>query len=138
MDIQNANDQVPKPDARKILWFVFISAIIVYNIIAMLLAQAQEDFKGFVASDDGFASLLFYVLLSVSLINFIVLFKLKEKIAKESLPRKKQSLTVASYAIGEMMAIFGLVLFLVAGNFAYLYSFSVLALVGMILVYPGE
>lgn len=138
MENQQFNANSTKPDTRKILWLAFTSAIIVYNIVAVLIAQSQKDFKGFVVPNDGLMPLLFYALLLASLINFIASFRLKEKIAIELLPGKKQSLTVASYAVSEMIAIYGLILFLIAGDFNHLYLFSGMSLAAMLLVYPRQ
>ena len=139
------NDQLPvKPLNEKIIWFAFFSAIFIYNVVAVLISQSGEFFgedMGFVGLDPEMFSILFYVFLVFSIIQLVILFKWNSKIEHkpvEVLPENKKNLSMIKYAIAEAMAIYGLTLFLMNGNFSHLILFSGLAIVGMFLSYPKE
>ena len=140
-----SNGQLPvKPLNEKLLWFAFFSAIFIYNIVAVLNSQSGEFLegdKGFVGLDGEMISILFYVFLLFSIVQLVVLFKWnpKKKYNPAELPpRNSGNLSVMKYGIAEAMAIYGLTLFLMNGNFNHLILFSGLAIVGMFLSYPKE
>lgn len=159
MKNQQLNPNSKNPDLIKIVWFMFTSAIIVYNVIAVLIAHFQENFKGFVESNEdlvignfqrfpgigGFVelsgdliSLLFYALLVLSVSSFVVALRYGEKVKTAQSAEDKQKFSVVSYACIETIAIYGLVLFLITGSFNYLFLFSGVAIITMLLVYPRE
>ena len=155
---------VSKPPSKKVLWFAFFIAIFIYNIVAILIAQTpsesriktfapklagsdieknirdQDKFMGFGGMDTGTYTLLFYVFLAISAINFIVIFKLRSKTNAGRPVRqafgKEFDFGILRMAFAESMAIFGLLLFLINGNFSHLILFTVLAIIGMLSVYP--
>jgi len=139
------NGQLPeKPLKEKLLWFAFFSAIFIYNVVAVLISQSGEFFEGdegFVGLDGKIISILFYVFLLFSIVQLVVLFKWNPK-KKYNLaelpPRNSGNLSVMKYGIAEAMAIYGLTLFLMNGDFNHLILFSGLAIVGMFLSYPKE
>jgi hypothetical protein len=136
-------NNIPKPPSNKILWYMFFIAIFVYNIVAVFMSY-DEKFgeNGFIGTESGLYSMLFYALIIISFINFIVIFKLKAK-SESKTPilnssGKEINYTVVRIAFAESMAIFGLVLFLINGNFNHLMFFTALAIVGMFIVYPRK
>ena len=138
------NNQLPvKPPNEKLLWFAFLGAIFIYNIVAVMISRSSEFFekeRGFVGLDSEMLSVLFYILLFLSIIQLAILFKWNSKVEHkptESLPENKKIFTI-KYALAESMAIYGLTLFLMNGNFNHLILFSGLAVVGMFLSYPKE
>ncbi len=146
MEVQNnqpLTNNIPKPASNKILWFMFFIAIFVYNIVAVFMSY-DEKFgeNGFIGMESGMYSLLFYAFIIISVINFVVIFKLKAKTDIKSPTQqssgKEINYTVVRIAFAESMAIFGLALFLVNGNFNHLLFFTALAIVGMFLVYPKK
>lgn len=144
----NQNDlsltnNTPKPISNKILWFMFFIAIFVYNIVAVFISY-DEKFggNGFIGMESGLYSMLFYTFIIISIVNFIVIFKLKAKTDVKS-PVQQSSGKEINYAVvriafAESMAIFGLVLFLINGDFNHLLLFTALAIAGMFLVYPKK
>ena len=139
------NNQPPvKPPNEKLLWVAFLGAIFIYSIVAVIISQTGEGFeegKGFVGLDSEIFSMLSYVLLFFSIIQLVVLLKWnpKRKYGPTELPSKDRgNLSIMKYGIAEAMAIYGLTLFLINGNFNYLILFSGLAVVGMLLSYPKK
>ncbi|MFZ2969707.1 MAG: hypothetical protein WA063_01015 [Minisyncoccia bacterium] len=144
--MENQNNRLsinntPKPPSSKVFWFVFFIAIFIYNIVAIVMSS-DEKFgeNGFIGMDNGTYSMLFYAFLAVSAVNFVVIFKLKSKTDVKFPVRqasgKEINYSLVKIAFAESMAIFGLMLFLMNGNFSHLMLFTVLAIVGMFLVYP--
>jgi len=163
---QMSQSRVPKQPSKKVLWSVFFIAIFIYNIVAILISQmpsesrvrtfapklagtdiearvqTQNEFAGFIEIDSGTYSLLFYLFLIISAVNFIVIFKLKPKAESKNAILNSSggpiNYGLLRIAFAESMAIFGLVLFLISGNFSHLILFTALAIIGMIFVYPRE
>lgn len=161
---QLPQNNVPKPPSNKFLWFAFFFAIFIYNIVAILIAQTpdesriktfapklagsdigrsirdQDKFMGFVGMDIGTYTLLFYAFLAISAINFIVIFKFRSKanVGRQAQQEfgKEFNFGVLRIVFAESIAIFGLLLFLLNGNFSHLILFTALAIIGMLLVYP--
>ncbi|MCK4891039.1 MAG: hypothetical protein KAS78_00070 [Candidatus Pacebacteria bacterium] len=137
---------IKNPNHYKILWFMFLSAIIIYNVIAILFTKTEEGFygNGFIGMENSLYNIMFYAFLILSLIQIIIILKLNSKYYKNKYsPIKektafKQGLPVFKFAIAEASAIYGLMLLLVNGNYNHLILFSVLGLFGMILAYPKE
>ena len=144
MDYRSSDQSSEKPLNEKLLWFAFFSAIFIYNIVAVIISRSGEFFDedaGFVGLDSEMLSILFYVFLLFSIIQLVILFKWnpKKKYNPAELPPKNNgNLSVMKYGIAEAMAIYGLTLFLMNGNFSHLILFSGLAVVGMFLSYPKE
>lgn len=156
----------PKQPSIKVLWSVFFIAIFIYNIVAISIAQmpsesriktfapklagsdletmvrTQDRFMGFIGMDGGTYSLIFSAFLIVSMINFVVIFKLKPKVESKNTIFNSSggpiNYVLLRIAFAESMAIFGLMLFLINGNFSHLILFTALAVIGMLLVYPRE
>ncbi|MFA6096080.1 MAG: hypothetical protein WC788_00455 [Candidatus Paceibacterota bacterium] len=163
---QTPKANAPKPINNKVLWFAFFVAIFVYNIVAILIAQmpsesriktfapklagsdietivqSQDRFMGFIGMDGGTYSLVFSAFLIISIINFVVIFKLNPKAESKNAIFNSSggpiNYGLLRIAFAESMAIFGLMLFLINGNFSHLILFTALAIVGMLLVYPRE
>ena len=144
MENQTNNQAPAKPPNEKLIWFAFLGAIFVYSIVAVIISQSGEGFeegKGFVGLDGEMFSVLFYTLISLSIIQLIVLFKWNSKVEHkqvEALPESKKNLFTIKYALADAMAVYGLTLFLMNGNFNHLILFSGLAVVGMFLSYPKK
>lgn len=146
MENQNnllSTNNISKPPSNKILWSMFFIAIFVYNIVAVFVSY-DEKFgeNGFIGMESGLYSMLFYALIIISIVNFIVIFKLKAKMDIKSPVRqssgKEVNYAVVRIALAESMAIFGLVLFLINGDFNHLLLFTALAVFGMFIVYPRK
>lgn len=144
MENQTNNQPPVKPPNEKLLWVAFFGAIFIYSVVAVIISQTGEGFeagKGFVGLDSEAFSILFYALLFFAIIQLVVLFKWNSKIEHkqvEILSENKKNLFTIKYALADAMAIYGLVLFLMNGNFNYLILFSGLAIVGMFLSYPKK
>ena len=139
------NNQLPvKPPNEKLLWASFFGAIFIYSVVAVIIAQTGEGFeegKGFIGLESEMFSILFYILLFLAIIQLIVLFRWNSKTEHkpmESLPENKRNLFMIKYALADAMAVYGLTLFLINGNFNHLILFSGLAVVGMLLSYPKK
>ena len=144
MNYHSNNQSSEKPLNEKLLFFIFLSAIFIYNAVAVIISQSGEFFEkgeGFAGLDGETILILFYVFLFFSIIQLIILLKWnpKRKFSPAELPlQNKGNLFVVKYGIAEAMAIYGLILFLLNGNFDHLILFSVLAIIGMFLSYPKE
>ena len=144
MENQTNNQPSVKPPNEKLFWYAFFGAIFIYSIVAVIIAQTGEGFeegKGFVELEGEIFSMLFYILLFISVIQLAILFKWNSKMehkATEVLFENKKNLFMIKYALAEAMAVYGLVLFLTNGNFNYLILFSGLAVIGMFLSYPRK
>ena len=144
MNYHSNNQSSEKPLNEKLLFFAFLSAIFIYNAVAVIISQSGEFFEkgeGFAKLDGEMISILFYVFLFFSIIQLIILLKWnpKRKFSLAELPPQNDGdLFVIKYGIAEAMAIYGLILFLLNGNFDHLILFSVLAIIGMFLSYPKE
>ncbi|MCK5491366.1 MAG: hypothetical protein KAI67_06015 [Candidatus Pacebacteria bacterium] len=123
---------------KRTMWFMFCMAIFVYNIVAVILSRSENEFGW---SDGNMYNTLFYVLAVLSLIQFIVVIKLNAKIREKSLmlmPNKHTEYYMLPIAFSEAIAIYGLILFLLHGNFQHLILFSSMAIFGLLLSYPKE
>lgn len=141
---QSLNKNSVKPPNKKLFWVAFLGAIFIYSAVAVIIAQTGEGFeegKGFVGLEGEIFSVLFYAFLFLSIIQLAVLFKWNSKMEHkpiEALSEDKKNLFMIKYALADAMAIYGLTLFLMNGNFNYLILFSGLAVVGMLLSYPKK
>lgn len=138
MENQQLGTKTTTSDIRKFLWFLFAFAIVIYNIVAIAIAQYDKSFKGYITSDEFITFPLLLIFVNALVINFIVLFNLRVKLKKAQSDKEKQKYSILSFIVSEVIAIYGLVLFLIGGGFNQLYFFSVMALIAMFLVYPGE
>lgn len=136
MENQLNNQSPAKPPNEKFLWCAFLGAIFIYSVVAVIISQSGESF---VELDSEMLSILFYAFLFLSIVQLSILFKWNSKVEHkpiETLPENKKNLFMIKYALADAMAIYGLMLFLLNGNFNYLILFSGLAIVGMLLSYP--
>ncbi|MCK4592554.1 hypothetical protein KAT63_03920 [Candidatus Parcubacteria bacterium] len=139
------NNQLPvKPPNEKLLWASFLGAIFIYSVVAVMIAQTGEGFeegKGFIELESEMFSVLFYAFLFLAIIQLIVLFRWNSKTEHklmESLSENKRNLFMIKYALADAIAVYGLTLFLINGNFNHLILFSGLAIIGMLLSYPKK
>lgn len=169
--MEQKNDQLPqtvasRPINNKILWLMFLIAIFVYNVVAVLISLApkdagirnfisslmgsegkpiirgQDEFAGFAGLDGGTYFLLLCAFLIISVVDFVMILKLKQK-AESKTPILGPSGSPINFGIlriafAESMAIFGLVLFLLNGDLGHLIFFTFLAIIGMLLAYPKQ
>lgn len=144
MEDRTDNQFPARPLNEKFLWLMFFSAIFIYSVVAVIISKFGEGFeegKGFIGLESETFSVLFYVFLFFAIIKLIILFRWSSKTEHkpvESLPENKRNLFMAKYALADAIAIYGLTLFLINGNFSHLILFSGLAVVGMLVSYPRQ
>ena len=144
MENQTSNQSPVKPPNKKLFWFMFLGAIFIYSVVAVIISQTGEGFeegKGFIGLESEMFSVLFYALLFLAIIQLAVLFKWNSEVERkpaEALPENKKNLFMIKYVLADAIAVYGLTLFLINGNFNHLILFSGLAVIGMLLSYPRK
>lgn len=138
-----------KGDLRKgyitsiVLGILMIIHLLIYILIVELIKINFSPFKGF--SDFPEVELLKYVLLGVTAADFGLLFFLRKIIVKklqegnlkkEEIVNRLLLLSIIIYALCEVIAIYGHILFLVAGNSQNFYIFLALCVICLGIFFP--
>ncbi len=138
----------------RILWVLFVLAVIVYmilmafpSLIFLLFRVSSEKydinkFSGFVPEFSKFKGFLTAVFFVVSLCFLLLAQKINPRgiIFVDDLGKKANNVSkyVLSFALSESIAIMGLVLFLIIGVKISLYVFGTLSLISLFLCYPRK
>lgn len=138
-----------KGDLRKgyitsiVLGILMIIHLLIYIVIVELIKINYTPFKGF--SDFPQVDNLKYLLLGVAVADFgfiyfirrIIVTKLQEgDLQREEIVGRFLILSLIIYALCESIAIYGLILFLIAGNSLNFYTFLILCLVCLGIYFP--
>jgi len=134
----------PAPDALakacRIAQVIGIALLVSLGVYAFVVNQIQRIHAPFAGFSPGVPlDLLRWILAAVGLAT-LGLVRVVQRIilANTALPpeRRLHSAAVVSLALCESVAIYGFVLFLVAGRASDFYVFAALALVGFVLYFP--
>jgi len=142
VSVNSSSKPTKKPTNKKSLWFAIFSSIIIYNIVAISISATEKDFRGngFVKIENNIYSMIFFIFLFFSLIQFIIIFKINSKDKKETSklsPEKENYFFGLKIAMANAIAIYGIALFLINGNYNHLLLFTGLGLSGMLYIYKN-
>ena len=130
-------------DNKKGLWLAFISSIIFYNVIAISISTTEENFQGngFIEIENNVYFIMFIIFLLLSFVQFVIIFKINSKDENKTLKLsrgKENYFWGLKIAMANVIAIYGITLFLINGNFNHLLLFTGLGLSGMFYIYFKE
>jgi F0F1-type ATP synthase membrane subunit c/vacuolar-type H+-ATPase subunit K len=126
-----------------VLGILMIINLLIYIVIVELIKINFAPFQGF--SDFPQVDTLKYVLLGVAIADFGLLYFIRRIIVKklqegdlrrEEIVERLMPLSLIIYALCESIAIYGLILFLLAGNSLNFYIFLILCLVCLGIYFP--
>ena len=122
---------------QKVLWFAFVGAIVIYNLIAFAIHASGTVFE----IDFAVPRIFFYGMLFLAFGDLVVIYRLSAPLRESALPitpQKQQALFVISLALAEAIAILGLVFFFLGGEINIMWLLSALSLIGMALAFPKK
>ncbi|MBN2328459.1 MAG: hypothetical protein JXR73_15050 [Candidatus Omnitrophica bacterium] len=130
---------------RKKLWFlwsVFIDAIVIYLVLAYFLVSSNT-------SNPDFVPIVAMVTILLSIISAMISILIRLKlltgpiqngaldIHSEQGFQKYQTISIVNWALSESVAVFGLILVIISGNFYYAIPYCVISLILLILHRPS-
>lgn len=132
----------------KMIWFAMVTSVLVYGILIFLVAPVDAD-------DELILDTMTIVLAFAAVVMAISALVLPRLIAKSSVPESDgpeipqpvSAFAVAPrlipaftvrYAMLEAVAILGLVLAFLQGDYRYFAPFAAVSLLGLFLAYPSE
>lgn len=135
----------------RILWGVFVIAVLLYFVTGEIISARVEDFKsgGLVDPDSGMLWVIRLILIAESVVSLVILqamFSTDQMMARlvakssevtdELLTQALSTRQILSLAFIEAIAIYGLALFIMNGHRYDLYGFGVVALLMLMLLRP--
>lgn len=112
-----------------------IASVFLYAVIVEVVKRWLAPFAGFGGLTPATADMLFYVFLVMALGHYVVIRVIDKVVAGKSPAHLPQG-AIISLALCEAVALYGLVLFLLAGNANHFYIFMALALLLFYLFFP--
>ncbi|MGC9327131.1 MAG: hypothetical protein ACP5I1_05835 [Candidatus Hinthialibacter sp.] len=124
------------------LWSAFIYAILIYLVLAYFLVSSKT-------SNPDFVPIIAMVTILLSVVTAIISVLIRLKlltgpiqngsldIETEQGFQKYQTISIINWALSESIAVFGLILVIISGNFYYVIPYSVISLVLLILHRPS-
>jgi hypothetical protein len=104
-----------------------IGSVFIYAVAVEVLKRALAPFAGFAALTPAQAQMLKYVFIALAIADFF-LIKFMQKILGSRSIHQLFGAAIGTFAVSESVAVFGLVLFLLAGNAMDFYLFMFLSL----------
>ncbi|MGO8761729.1 MAG: hypothetical protein ACLP2P_06115 [Desulfobaccales bacterium] len=121
--------------AVNFIGLAMIAAVFVYAGVVELLKWRWAPFAGFARFDPHTISLLKYAFLALAAAQYGIIKALQKILPAKSVDHLAQA-AVITFALCEAVALFGLVLFLLAGNAMDFYVFMVISLGFFTLFFP--
>lgn len=135
-DIWNKKMNQEQPSIVKILWFCFTGCPVVYFLIGYsILPQANKTIV-LRPSDLSGTLFMFFAVLSLAAITFTHVYL--PKFLEIPDEKKKNTIRFTQYALSEAIAIMGLVLSFIGGNFTELAVLCGVSLISFFKLYPEE
>ncbi len=126
--------------ASKIISVAMLVSVLVYPVIVEFMKRTHQPFEGFAPQNAVRLPDIFYGLALLSLVGIRVVRKaiLKRSAGDDlkTLVAKLHISNIATYALSEVPAILGLVLFLIGGYTRQFYALLLFALLLMVLYFP--
>ena len=117
-----------------IIFTAFLFSSLVYLIVGFSLTRSGWQP---ILTATNLGVILFGVFLAISIVLIVVAIQLRSRLAsQESNPQGVLSRSILLFALSEVPAILGLVLFLLTGKFLYLVLLCVLSILSFFLVRP--
>ncbi len=104
-----------------------IGSVFIYAVVVEVLKRALAPFSGLADLTPGQGQMLKYIFVALAIGHFFLIKFMQKILATGSVERLFQA-AVVTFALSEAVAIFGLVLFLLAGNAMDFYLFMFLSL----------
>lgn len=154
MNNQFPNYQPTKPISAKRQWFAYFAIILFFNIFVLLSEKypillkyiaggngskryiaSDGSFEGFVELEKGTYNIIFYLLMTISIVILFCVLKINAQTKSDKMKDKDGSVRLQlTYLIGAL----GLLLFLIHGEWEKFLLFSALAVIGIFKVFPGR
>ena len=123
-----------------IIGVAMIMSVVIYAFVVEMIRLQQDPFTGFASQSVGQLQEVFY---GVALVMLFVIRKVRSLILKADEVQDQRSLvmrlrmaTIVTFALCEVPAILGLVLFLTGGFHKEFYLFLALSLSAMVIYFP--
>lgn len=132
-------DQIPPLKQRYLvinfIGLAMIASVFVYAVIVEIFKRYYAPFTGFADLPPHLADMLRYILLFVALVFYLLIRVIQKRLTAKS-PKLLPSIAIATFALCEAVAIFGLMLFLLTGNSLDFYTFFATSLFLFYLFFP--
>ncbi len=104
-----------------------VISVFLYAVVVEVLKRVYAPFTGFAGLDPSQTQILKYIFVALAIGHFFLIKIIQKVLTSGSIERLFQA-AIATLALCEAVAIFGLVLFLLAGNSMNFYLFMFLSL----------
>lgn len=121
--------------AVNFIGLAMIAAVFAYAGVVEVIKWQWSPFTGFAKLPPQYAMMLKYIFLVLAAAQYIVIKVLQKIILAQSVDNLPQA-AIVTFALCEIVAIFGLVLFLLTGNALDFYVFMVISLGFFYLFFP--
>lgn len=112
-----------------------IGSVLIYAVVVEVLKRTLAPFPGFAELTPAQVQMLKYLFIALAIGHFFLIRFMQKILATGSVERLFQT-AVVTFALSESVAIFGLVLFLLAGSAMDFYLFMFLSLFYFWFFYP--
>ena len=112
-----------------------IGSVFIYAVVVEVLKRALAPFAGLAALSPDQARMLKYLLVALAFANFFLIKFIQKIFGAPSVQQLVQA-AIVTFALCEVVALFGLILFLLAGNAMDFYTFMFLSLFYFWLFFP--
>ena len=134
MQPTNPSDVQTQIEARlrtvRILWFALFMSVGLYFLLTIFQRRAESQDPN---------NLLFIVLLAVAMLITFISFVLKEQFVRRAIDQRQPNLLqqgyIVAWAMNEVPALFGLLIYFASGN-RYYFAFFIISTCGQLLNFP--
>lgn len=121
--------------AINLIGLVMIASVFIYALLVEIIKRYFAPFTGFASLSGQLADILRYILLMIAILHFFLIRIIQKKYA--SPPAANLPLAaIITFTLCESVAVYGLVLFLLAGNPANYYIFMTIAVLFFYIFFP--
>lgn len=104
-----------------------IGSVFIYAVVVEVLKRVLAPFPGFTTLTPAQVQMLKYLFVALAIANFFLIKFIQKILGSRSVQQLVQA-AIITFALSESVAVFGLVLFLLAGNAMNFYLFMFLSL----------
>jgi hypothetical protein len=121
--------------AVNFIGLAMIGSVFAYLVVVEVLKRALTPFSGFASLPKSTANLLTFIFLFLSLGNYFLIRFVPKKLVEQS-PQNLPQAAIITFALCEAVAVYGLALFLLAGNSLDFYIFFAFSLFLFYIFFP--
>jgi len=121
-----------------------MASLVVYYIVVAVIESRNEQFSGYAPVPQNVFTILRYVLLGMTAVEFFIIRVLNTAMLSAKIPNASaaapisllMSASVVTFALCESVAVYGLVLFLIQGSTTDFYLFLMISLLFFTVYFP--